>query len=441
MAKQFATNVCEESNTLGTANYELVGNLIGYIKFRDGFNTADTPYYAVRSKDGSKYEYNKLAAFTEGTPDTLVRNVWLSSNANSPVSWNLDDLPLTIYVPADTELLELIPTHDTKITALLTDNIGTTRNAALPNMMPWVDSTAGFSARVPVKIKPASTEFETGAWEGASGLWLPSRNTLILANGAANLTVALTHANMLNSFDNLAAARTMTLPAGSSVWKGFTVGIYGLSSAFMVNVTPNGSDVIDFGAASQTLPLPGRVPVWITWDGTQWRTNFNYGEMQTLIRSTFSGVSSLAFQSLPYWVKDLHFDFMFNVGTSNNSPYLQTYGADGVLDTGGTDYGYLYFVASGGGTGQAQASSSGINLYPSQASSDYPLHGSYDMVDILAAVYTSIHGFTAGVEQSAIYFTTNHVQGHRSEADLITGLKITMSAGTMTGTFVLCGRG
>jgi microcystin-dependent protein len=106
----FATDIVETSSTLGTGTYTLNGPAVAYRGFAAGFVTGDTPYYVVRNAADDKYEINRFGTFVEGTPDTLSRSVYLSSNGNAPVSWIAGDLPLLVYVPAATEMLEALTT-------------------------------------------------------------------------------------------------------------------------------------------------------------------------------------------------------------------------------------------------------------------------------------------------------------------------------------------
>ena len=100
MPKTVGENICETSNTTGTSPYELEGSVLGYLSFTDaGFNTGDTPRYVVRNAPKTKFEFNRRAVFTNSSPDTLARGTYLSSNSNNPVSWDISDLPLTIYIP------------------------------------------------------------------------------------------------------------------------------------------------------------------------------------------------------------------------------------------------------------------------------------------------------------------------------------------------------
>lgn len=80
---------------------------MGFRTFNDAYDDNDTPYYAVKNASETKYEYNRGAVFTEGSPSTLARGVWLSSNpGNTEVAWTEDDLPLIVYQPTSGELLQ-----------------------------------------------------------------------------------------------------------------------------------------------------------------------------------------------------------------------------------------------------------------------------------------------------------------------------------------------
>lgn len=119
----FGELIAEQCSTLGTDPYELDGPLEGYRAFSEDFGDTDTPYYAVKNRDETKYEYHRGAVtFTIGTPCILTRSVWLSSEAgNGEVPWTTDDLPLIVYQPTSGELLE----------AMVRGWLHTTRNAML----------------------------------------------------------------------------------------------------------------------------------------------------------------------------------------------------------------------------------------------------------------------------------------------------------------------
>jgi hypothetical protein len=100
MAKSYAENVVETSNTIGNTTYELAGAVLGHRSFAAaGFVTGDKPDYVVRNVLNTKYEFNRGGTFTNSAVDTLTRATYLSSNSNLPVVWTAQDLPLTVFIP------------------------------------------------------------------------------------------------------------------------------------------------------------------------------------------------------------------------------------------------------------------------------------------------------------------------------------------------------
>lgn len=107
MPKVFDTDIVETSTTVGPGTYTLNGPRIGYRSFDEGFNSTDTPYYVVRNAGDTKWEHNRGGVFTAGV-NTLTRNVLRSSNGGAPVSWDISDHPLLVYVPSATEIYDEI---------------------------------------------------------------------------------------------------------------------------------------------------------------------------------------------------------------------------------------------------------------------------------------------------------------------------------------------
>jgi len=110
MARTFADETVETSNTTGIGAYSLEGAKGDYLPFSSTFTTGDQPAYGVRNSNNTKWELNRGAAFSAGSPNTLARGVWKSTNGNAAVSWTSDDLPLTVYVPASAEVHEGVVT-------------------------------------------------------------------------------------------------------------------------------------------------------------------------------------------------------------------------------------------------------------------------------------------------------------------------------------------
>lgn len=136
--RSFATDIVETSNTLGAGTYSLAGARTGYRSFADGYDTNDTPYYVVRPQtENGKYEHNRGGIFTDGSPDTLTRNVLYSSNGNAAVTWVSGDLPLNVYTPNAAEVFEFMVrgwVMDTRDAWL---KFGNWFDSSVPNFATW----------------------------------------------------------------------------------------------------------------------------------------------------------------------------------------------------------------------------------------------------------------------------------------------------------------
>lgn len=430
MTTTFANRIVETSSTTGTGTLSLNGARAPYLTFRQGYadGNAKTPVLVLNS-GRTKWELSRNSTLTYGTPDTLTRNVVLSNNSNAAWSWTADDLPLTVLVPTDAAALELA----------ITGNAGTSRHALLRDGALWPDTTNGWSGRVPFKLNPSGTECEAGAWEGSRGIWLPSRNTLVLANGAANLTITTNHAGWLVSFDNSAAARTANLPALSSVPDGFPVGVYGLSQANFISLAPAGSDVIDFGSGGRALPLPGKCVVWIYADksGTaQWRTNFDYSVFHTIAIANPSNASTTDFTALPYWANDLRVDISLSPSNNDRQILMRAANSLGIFDSGPSDYAYnlLGFDTTNTSSFQSLTASGYYLCYQNLTNSNnYNLRGLIQMNDIRNASQCS----AAIVDTTGINAANNgtqlKLQGWRLKADIVTGLRFLATEGNHSG--------
>lgn len=267
MARTFAEETVETSNTTGTGTYTLEGAKGDYLPFGTTYSTGDEPAYVVRNANNTKWEMNRGGVYTESSPATLARNVWKSTNGNAAVSWTVDDLPLTVYVPASAEVHE----------GVVTGWLASARHALLRAGSTWWDSTAGVAVSWIHNLAiGTSTDTRLGLYDAVQGLYFPDDRRRSVAVGAANRTVLATDINTAFGYNTTAAARTVTLPAGSTVKDGFTTHHVGLDVANGLVLTPDAGDGIDGGADGATLSVPGKVPVSVRWDaaGDTWRTSY-----------------------------------------------------------------------------------------------------------------------------------------------------------------------
>lgn len=324
--RTFADEIVETSQTIGTGTYDLDGAKGSYRAFSQGYANADTPYYVVRNKDGSKWEHNRLGVLTLGTPDRLSRNVILSTNGNAAVSWTTDDLPLTVYVPRTAEIDE----------AVLSGFRSPTRSPLLRSGGRWTDSDVDVAF-----YYDGASDFETGRYLSADAMFMQSPRRPFTAVGAANKIVSVNDIGRRFTLNNAAADRTVTLPALSSAGKGFVFEALGTSPAHNIILALDAGDTtvpIDYGTPGASRTITGGRWVMIWSDGTQWRTDYlvlpSRGHLRGLTLSAAGGTGTFGVAA-GQAADDVGFDIM-----ALGSAYTKTTGAwavgtgNGSLDTG-----------------------------------------------------------------------------------------------------------
>lgn len=270
MARTFANEVVETSQTTSTGTYDLDGvRKDAYRTFPEAYSNGDSPYYIVRNSTDTKWEHNRGGTLTYGTPNRLSRNVVRSSNADAAVSWTSDDLPLTIYSTRDADVDE----------GVVTGWLGTAIHALLRAGATWWDYTAGLSTRWIEKLYiGGGTNIEKGRAHIAAAIFAPAGNHLWVDNGTASLTIDDTYKDKIIDFDVTSANRVPTLPALSGLPTGWRVGLRGYGSTTnSLTLTPNGTDAIDSLSGGATKSLLGELPVvWVEKDGARnkWVTSY-----------------------------------------------------------------------------------------------------------------------------------------------------------------------
>lgn len=252
--RSFAEDTVETSTTTGTVAYTLAGPKGDYFPFEASFVTGDMPVYVVRNYDNTKIEFNRGGVFTEGSPATLARGVWKSTNGDAPVSWTTDDHPLTIYIPGSAELHE----------GVVTGWLATARHALLRAGAAWWDYTLGIGATWIEKLYTGAADIEKGRAHIFPGIYASSPRKLWEDVGAASLTLDIDDVGKVLCFDCTGGQRTATLLASATAKHGycFDVVAYG-SGTNGVTLAPNGSDAIN----QLRIPPGGR---WtVEWDGAK----------------------------------------------------------------------------------------------------------------------------------------------------------------------------
>jgi len=267
MARTFADETVETSNTTGTGAYNLEGAKGDYLPFSSTFTTGDQPAYGVRNSNNTKWELNRGAAFSAGSPNTLARGVWKSTNGNAPVSWTSDDLPLTVYVPASAEVHE----------GVVIGWLASARHALLRAGGAWWDYTLGIGTTWIEKLYTGSADIEKGRAHLVSGIFVASPRKFWQDIGAAGKTLDSADIGKVLLFDCTAGARTFTLLAGatSGIGHGFTCWVLGYGGTAGVVLDPDGTEIIDAGSAGANLTVPPNTLTLLSWDGakSRWRTD------------------------------------------------------------------------------------------------------------------------------------------------------------------------
>ena len=297
MARTFAEETVETSNTTGTGSYSLDGAKGDYLPFSSQYSSGDKPAYVVRNNNNTKWEMNRGAIYTPGSPATLARSVWKSTNSNAAVPWTVDDLPLTVYVPASAEVHE----------GVVTGWLSAARHALLrAGSAFWTYADVAVKWDRYIALGDA-TQTKIGTLDVVKGLWFDDGRRPWTAVGAANKTIAIADINGVFTQDNAAANRTFTLPAHGTagVAEGFRVGGLGLTAGgqYGIVLTPAAGDGIDGGADGVTKTIPGGVRFDVEWDeaGDTWRVSYlntaqawETGDYRVSLRPT---------TNLPGWVK------------------------------------------------------------------------------------------------------------------------------------------
>jgi hypothetical protein len=270
MARTFAEETVETSNTTGTGSYSLDGAKGDYLPFSSQYSSGDKPAYVVRNNNNTKWEMNRGAVFTPGSPATMARGVWKSTNSNAAVPWTVDDLPLTVYVPASAEVHE----------GVVTGWLAATRHALMrAGSAFWTYADVAVKWDRYIALGDA-TQTKVGTLDVVKGLWFDDGRRPWTAVGAANKIIAIADINGVFTQDNAAANRTFTLPAHGTagVAEGFKVGGLGLTAGgqYGIVITPAAGDGIDGGADGATKTIPGGVRFDVEWDeaGDTWRVTY-----------------------------------------------------------------------------------------------------------------------------------------------------------------------
>lgn len=159
--------------------------------------------------------------------------------------------------------------------------------------------------------------------------------------------------------------------------------------------------------------------------------------MKAILIQTISGVTAVDFTGIPANVDSMVCAFELVPSVNATAIGIRTYGADGVLDVGSSDYFWSNWGvnSSGAGSGAGSVTDSAILLSVSADinNSTNGFGGEFTATNIQAATKTKFtykSTYLNGVGNSIIGAFGG---GGRNEADRITGVRFFPSSGTITG--------
>jgi hypothetical protein len=256
----FAEKIGESCSTTGTGAFAMGGAYGAFRTWRSGFASGQTAFYLATNDAGTIWEIG-FGTFTTGTPDTLTRTL-IASSTGALVGWVTT--PYRIFSAPVAAALS----------SLLSGGLGSTLPAWAPAGFTRWDTTDGLATRWREYVNTAGGEKESARYEVAEGLVVPSPRRPWTDAGAANVTATVAASlGRVYSFDTAIAARTLTLPLGSSAGHGFTLSAIGRSAAFGVIIAPNAANSIEGGTTGASVTILNGLMADITWDAVSstWR--------------------------------------------------------------------------------------------------------------------------------------------------------------------------
>lgn len=144
------------------------------------------------------------------------------------------------------------------------------------------------------------------------------------------------------------------------------------------------------------------------------------------------------FISIPATVNNLMCLFGVTLSTTG-ALQLQTYGADGNLDTGASDYGYVLsaLFSNNVSASSGAAAAAEIFLTNNLSSGSSGAGGNFTAANIQALSFTNFAFSVFGVDAGGALFGNYSGGGARQEADRITGVRLSPTVGLFTGNVTL----
>jgi hypothetical protein len=207
------------------------------------------------------------------------------------------------------------------------------------------------------------------------------------------------------------------------------------TSKFVDATTTSKSLIFSLSAINTTT---ARTATWPDRDLTMVGEETTFSAIGT---TSFSGATSTAIAGISSSVNHLLLMFECAAGTGGAQIYMQTYGADGVLDTATTDYFSMANVVASNTTQptiSVATSSSYIGLASNVGAGTGGVMANFASSNIQAATQTKFLEKSSFSNTSGVAMLIDAYCA-RLEADRITGVFIGISTGVMTGKMTLLG--
>lgn len=147
--------------------------------------------------------------------------------------------------------------------------------------------------------------------------------------------------------------------------------------------------------------------------------------------------SEIALTGIPSWVTNVRFMWQVQPVTNNVTMYFQSYGADGLVDNGASDYAYTscgIISSSGAASLGSSHGYPGVAMGGAVSNNSTNLHhGWLEAYDIQSATRTQFNGQLTYLFQDSSGWGVYNIWGIRFDADRITGGRIVCNTGNITG--------
>lgn len=209
-----------------------------------------------------------------------------------------------------------------------------------------------------------------------------------------------------------------------------------LSTALSTTITKDGQTTITADIPFATHKITGLGNATAQTDALNQR-----GALYVISQQDVAAVAFVDFTNIAATVNNIQCTYELRPDTNATDIGIQTYGADGILDTGGSDYSAqaLLWLSTGATPTASGSVSSSILLASAVSSGTAGVGGSLHAENIQAATFTKFLSETTHFNSAATVGVGVKVSGWRAEADRITGIRISVSSGLFTGKVTLFG--